>query len=203
MSLAAPPTTRTRSYHHGDLRETLIDAGVAAVELQGFEHLSLRAIAQGIGVSPSAAYHHFADKDALLREIGFRAITMLDATVIAAAQRIPGADADAVVERTAAAATAYVHFALDHPNLFRVAFSGVCTTPSEEEGPGYRYLVSLLDDLVATGALNREARAGAEQVMWATVHGLATLMLEGHLERDHIGTYLATMQRMMRGDQAQ
>ena len=199
MSVATVTQARTRAYHHGDLREALIRGGVEAVEAQGFEHLSLRAIAQNIGVSPSAAYHHFADKDALLREIGLFAIAELDAAVIDAARAVPGNDAEAALARSAAAGQAYVTYAIDHPNLFRVAFSGLCGAPTDHDAPGYQYLVGLLDDLVATGALNHDARDGAENVMWATVHGLAVLIIEGHLDRGDVATYLGTMQRMMQG----
>lgn len=197
MSIATVAPARTRAYHHGDLREALISRGVESVEANGFEHLSLRAIAQSIGVSPSAAYHHFADKDALLREIGLYAIAELDTAVIDAAEAIPGSDVEAALARSAAAGEAYVTYAIEHPNLFRVAFSGLCGAPTDHEAPGYQYLVGLLDDLVDTGALNRDARDGAENVMWATVHGLAVLIIEGHLDRSDIATYLGTMQRMM------
>jgi AcrR family transcriptional regulator len=204
MSVAVEYTQRARGYHHGDLREALIEAGMAAVAAQGFDHLSLRAIAQEIGVSPSAAYHHFADKDALLRDVGLRVVAMLDEAVIQAAQSIDGTDAEAALARSAAAGMAYIDFAVNNVNLFRAAFSGLCSsTAPGDEGEGHRYLMSLLDDLVATGALAQGARAGAEQVLWATVHGLAVLIIEGHLERADIPTYLATMQRMMRGDEAQ
>jgi AcrR family transcriptional regulator len=193
-----------RGYHHGDLREALIAAGITAVESDGFEHLSLRAVAQVIGVSPSAAYHHFSDKEALLREIGLRAVAQLDQAVIEAAQAISGSDAQAALARSAAAGQAYIEYAVDHPNLFRAAFSGLCANTSPgEEGDGYQYLMSLLDDLVATGALATRARDGAEQVLWATVHGLAVLIVEGHLERTDIPTYLTTMQRMMQVNEAQ
>jgi AcrR family transcriptional regulator len=204
MSVAVAYTQRARGYHHGDLREALIEAGMAAVAAQGFDHLSLRAIAQEIGVSPSAAYHHFADKDALLREVGLRVVAMLDDAVIDAAQAIEGTGAQAALARSAAAGMAYIDFATTNVHLFRAAFSGLCSsTAPGDEGAGRQYLMGLLDDLVETGALAQGARNGAEQVLWATVHGLAVLVIEGQLDRADIPTYLATMQRMMRSDEAQ
>lgn len=202
MAVAVEFVPRSRGYHHGDLREALLEAGISAVAAHGFEHLSLRAIAQGIGVSPSAAYHHFADKEALLKEIGRRVVDLLDSAVIDAAKAIHGSDSEAALARSAAAGMAYIEFAVSNPNLFRVAFCGVCAnTGPDEDGAGHQYLIGLLDDLVATGALAQGARDGAEQVLWATVHGLALLIIEGHLERGDIPTYMGTMQRMMRSGQ--
>ena len=74
---AVTPEQVGRSYHHGDLRSALVAAAVARVEEVGAEHLSLRAVAAEVGVSPSAAYHHFADKDALLGEVAATGLQML------------------------------------------------------------------------------------------------------------------------------
>ena len=95
-----------------------------------------------------------------------------------------------------AAGLAYITFAVNHPNLFRIAFSGHCPRPPErEKNP---LIVELFDDLVATGALPADLREGSEEVMWAAVHGMATLVLEGMFAVDEVPRCLAALERMMR-----
>ena len=113
---------RQRPYHHGDLRTALLAAAIREIESVGVEHLSLRSLATEVGVSPSAAYHHFADKDALIAAVAMQGFVMLERSVTEAAASLP-ATADPAA-RLGAAARAYIDFALVHPHLFRVAFSG-------------------------------------------------------------------------------
>jgi AcrR family transcriptional regulator len=186
--------TVERSYHHGELREAMIEEAIIEVREQGLDHLSLRSVATSIGVSPSAAYHHFTDKEELLTAVSQRAAQILNESLVAAAESVQGDDRAAALLRVTAAGRAYVDFALDEPHLFRAAFSGLHPTPDD---PGFQYLIGLLDELVATNALRSTERTGVEQVLWATVHGIAMLTLEGHLDRDQIPTYLATTQRLL------
>src|SRR3989344_594769 len=75
VSPPSPHTKPDRAYHHGDLRNALIDAGLTALEAQDASELSLRALARELGVSANAVYRHFADKEALLSALaaeGFR-----------------------------------------------------------------------------------------------------------------------------------
>ena len=58
------------SYHHGNLESALVDAAIGLVRKYGPDQLSLRAVSAEIGVSPSASYHYFRDKDALVSAIG-------------------------------------------------------------------------------------------------------------------------------------
>jgi AcrR family transcriptional regulator len=174
-------------YHHGDLRNALLERALALVAERGPEGFSLREAAREVGVSPAAAYRHFADKDALVAAIGADGHGRLAAAMERAASRVPGAPGS----RTRAAETllaigdAYVEFAVRHPSHFRVMF-GPCLE-SEGFAPGcapsgrdaFGILVGALDDLVATGAIRPEARAGAEISAWAGVHGLASLLVDG------------------------
>ena len=188
--------TKDRPYHHGDLRGALILQAICQVEAVGMEHLSLRSVAHEVGVSPSAAYHHFADKDALIAAVALEGVAQLDVSMASAMARYPREEAASAQERASAAALAYITFAVDHPNLFRIAFSGHCPRPPErEKNP---LIVELFDDLVATGALPADLREGSEEVMWAAVHGMATLVLEGMFAVDEVPRCLATLERMMR-----
>jgi len=189
-----------RRYHHGDLRSALTDAAVAQVDEVGIDHLSLRAAASTIGVSPSAAYHHFADKEALLSAVALAANDSLDASMQAAVAGVHGGSATAARARVRAAARAYLQFAIDHPRLFRAAFSGhaaVAGPGANQADAAYHRASALLDQLVETGAVPDSFRKGAEEIIWATIHGIATLILEGYLEADRLDEYLTDMERLL------
>lgn len=199
-----PVMEQARRYHHGDLRTALTQAAVAQVDEVGIDHLSLRAAANTVGVSPSAAYHHFADKEALLAAVAKAANASLDASMQAAVSGVRGSSATAARARVRAAARAYLQFAIDHPRLFRAAFSGHLATPAEPaaHSPGksdaaYHRAAALLDQLVATGAVPDSFRKGAEEIIWATIHGMATLILEGYLDASRLDEYLADMERLL------
>jgi AcrR family transcriptional regulator len=179
-------------YHHGDLRHALLEAALALVSKQGVESFSLREAARAVGVSPAAAYRHFEDKAALLAALAVDGMGRLALAMEAAMARAPGAagaPARAAAD-LAALGEAYVEFAVRHPSHFRVMFGPWCEHPGMGEVPPearpngrdpYQLLVDALDGLVRSGAISATARAGAEISAWATVHGLACLLVEGSL----------------------
>ncbi len=194
------PEHAGRSYHHGDLRSALVSAAVARVEEVGAEHVSLRAVAAEVGVSPSAAYHHFADKDALLGEVAVQGLSQLVVAVSAEVEAIPAGTKEAARLRFRAAGQAYVSFALSHPQLFRVAFSPYCLdkpgVPTTDDG-SVPILSALLNDLVSTGGMNAAVRDDSEDVFVATLHGLATLALQGMIPADRVPQLLSKIEQLI------
>ncbi len=194
------PEHAGRSYHHGDLRSALVCAAVARVEQVGAEHVSLRAVAAEVGVSPSAAYHHFADKDALLGEVAATGLHMLVESVGAEVAAIAGDTREAARLRFRAAGQAYVSFALSHPQLFRVAFSPYCLehpgVPTTDDG-SVPVLSELLNDLVSTGGMNADVRDDSEDVFVATLHGLATLALQGMIPAERVPQLLSKIEQLI------
>jgi len=190
--MANPSGAPSRArYHHGDLRNALLEASLALVAEQGVEAFSLREAARAVGVSPAAAYRHFEDKDALLAALAADAFGRLALGMERAISRAPGEPGSRAHAAAAFAAVgqAYVEFAVQHPSHFRVMFGPWCAeakvpVASLTAGPRdpYTILVDSLDALVASGAVRPEARAGAEVVAWASVHGLASLIVEGSLK---------------------
>jgi AcrR family transcriptional regulator len=169
---------QTRSYHHGDLRTALVDAGLKALESAPIEELSLRALAREVGVSPTAVYRHFPDKQALMGALAAEGIEQLGQYQQAAAAGA-GGNSDAF----GATGRAYVRWALANPALFRLVFG-----QGRDVGPsifGDNLAARLLQDR-ALHAVGGDA-AGAQRLMvqaWAVVHGLAMLMLDGQLPQD-------------------
>jgi AcrR family transcriptional regulator len=145
------------------------------LEEDGAAALSLRAVARRAGVSPGAPYRHYADRDALISAVaavGYREL----AQHLAAAHPAPSTPDD-----LAAVAVAYVEFALDRPALFRVMFGEPCDRDSSERVAAVAAISEYL------GAIVRQAFPGANQeamstAMWALVHGLAFLHLDGKFD---------------------
>jgi AcrR family transcriptional regulator len=188
---AGAPTHPRASYHHGDLRNALVEASLALVAEKGAEAFSLREAAREVGVSPAAAYRHFADKNALLAELALLGSQRLGQAMERAIARVAGkpGSAEHAAAVFAAVGLAYVEFAVANPAHFRVMFGPWCEhlfppppapQPGEARDP-YAILVDCLDALVAAGVVKAQERAGAELAAWAYVHGLASLIVDGVL----------------------
>lgn len=176
----------TTRYHHGRLREALVDAAVEAARERGPDGLALRELARRVGVSHNAAYRHFADREALVAEVAAEGLRQMMATLQRRLAEV--SSQDPVVRarrRLAALARGYVEFAVTEPGLFRVVFTAYPTLsdPRDAELPEdldtFGLLSSTLDDLVDVGVLHPDARPGAEISCWSGVHGFAMLHLDG------------------------
>ena len=179
------PRRRTkREYHHGDLRNALIDAALSTLETRGWHELSLRDVARQAGVSHTAPYRHFASKEALLAALAGVGYTELADTMEAAVRASPG-DPAAQLRGTG---RAYVSLALRRPALFRLMFSGaICSIPpggtfSEVAGRSFALLVRLITEGQAAGVLREGPPEQAALTAWSTVHGLGLLLLERQLD---------------------
>lgn len=165
-----------RSYHHGDLRTALVDAGLAALADTALEDLSLRGLARDVGVSPTAVYRHFPDKAALLRALADAGLERLG--------RYQQEAAEAAGSEAAFGATgrAYVRWALANPALFRLVFA--CNDPLGETVFGQSLAARMLQSNAAAATRNPEEAQRLVIQAWALVHGLAMLMLDGQLPAD-------------------
>jgi AcrR family transcriptional regulator len=163
------------AYHHGDLPGACVRAAVELLEAGGSAELSLRAVARRAGVSPAAPYRHYADREALasaVAAVGYREL----AARLAAAHPSPSTP-----EELAEVAVAYVEFAIERPALFRLMFGEPCDRDN-------------MDRVAATGAVSAYLRGIVERsfpdgdaealgtAIWALVHGLAFLHLDGKLD---------------------
>jgi len=178
-------------YHHGDLRGALLDAAEALVRERGADGWSLREASARVGVSPSAAYHHFASRDALVCALSQRVIARSGELLRDAADQASGDPHQPLV----AFGAAYVRWALDDPAVARLVFgashgsSDVVVSPHPHD-----VLAAELDRL----GLDAKARPGAEFVVWAAVHGLATLLLDGLVRLDDEHAIAREAERVVR-----
>jgi AcrR family transcriptional regulator len=170
-------TDSKAGYHHGDLRTALIDAGLQLTRAGGPEALTIREATRRVGVSPNAAYRHFADREALLQAVAIAIQHRMTARMRASVRRRGPA------ELLRAVGIGYIKFALDEPGWFAVAFFGGARSDQTASAPPYLALVGALDAMAGAGALSPERRDGAEWPCWSAVHGFAELALHGPLRR--------------------
>lgn len=192
MSLLKPRGT----YHHGNLEAALIAAATQMVRANGAEHLSLRAVAAEVGVSPSAAYHYYPDKDSLISGVGTELFERLADQQEKAISQFPGKSAEAARARFRALGGAYFEWASKEPNLFRLMFGGYCAIEFadaemlRQESRAWNLLCSCLDDLSELGLISADIRPYGEILAWSTVHGATALIVEGHMPKDSFESVL-------------
>lgn len=208
-----PLTPRSRAaadtYHHGNLRQALLGHAVELAKAGGPDAVVLRDVQRLAGVSNSAAYRHYADRDALLAAVTEYAEARLADAMVARLDAVPRRQRKAgrALGRLRATGQGYVDFALAEPGLFRTAFAHNASEHDvhsrqpkdavESEHHPFQILIRCIDDLVATGALSPDRREGLDEAAWAAVHGLATLFLDGPLaEADASRKHLIT-QRLL------
>jgi AcrR family transcriptional regulator len=160
-----------RPYHHGDLRNALLDAARAILEEESVGALSLRAVARRAGVSHAAPYRHFPNHEALLVELASEGFAELRAE-IAEAALMPGAEPD----RVANVGAAYMRFVARRPALARLMFGP--QLPNREVFPSLAEAADGIGDEIGK-ALHDPALGLA---VWAAVHGLAMLVLENVID---------------------
>lgn len=179
-----------QNYHHGDLRSALLEAGIELAREGGPDAVVLREATRRVGVSPNAAYRHFADRDALLSAVSDAALATLATSIDSLFDAIPLVDAEATARaQLRAVGTGYVAFALDEPGLFHTAFfvptNLETSSAPTKAGPSGRSPLDLLtvalDAFVTTGIMPESRRPQAEFLAWSSVHGFALLCLDGPL----------------------
>lgn len=170
------------TYHHGDLRSELLGAALDIINELGPQSLSIREVARRTGVSHTAPYRHFADKDALIVAVVERGFELMQETVDALkAETEPD-----TVERFAATGLAYVEFAFKHPGYYRVMFSGDLLTANQSlQHTSADMFESLVNDVDACQRLGF-VRVGDPKMiaiaLWSTLHGFVTLANENRVK---------------------
>ena len=175
--------TKKKAYHHGDLKNALIKAGVEILAKDGVSGLSLRKVAGRAGVSHAAPYSHFVDKQALIAAISTEGFRQLYERISAVAKEYETKPSRQLAE----VAWAYVQFALDDPDRFKVMFSAVLEKEKEypefveESQRNFELVKMIVEANQASGML----RSGPSDLValsaWGIVHGFVMLLLEGQI----------------------
>ena len=172
-------------YHHGNVKEALVDAAMQFIEANDTERLSLRQLAKEVGITPSAIYNHFSDKNALMLAVKLRLYEEIDQYF--AAHCLPSADPEQYLLDTC---LAYYHFAQEYPARFRILFAS--TLPREWSTPEFvevscRCLVrtrkTVLDIYNKYNiACSESDVVNTTLLIWSQLHGIIALKNSGSIE---------------------
>src|SRR5262249_3146976 len=163
--------TTSTAYHHGDLRQAVLQEAGRILEKERLEALSVREVARRAGVSHNAPYRHFPDLERLLVALAEEGFEML---------------ADALAKRPRREmGEAYVDFALAHPQRFRLMFGGRVKLP-KPDGRTYGTLRQSFADL-------GESADYAAAAAWGLVHGLSQLLLDGHFATEERRSFVRSV----------
>jgi AcrR family transcriptional regulator len=171
-----------KPYHHGNLAESLLEAVDELATKFGLEAVTLRACAKIVGVSPSSAFRHYADKRALLTAFATKALHQLSDSMDSAKKEADKNGSNAF----SAVGLAYIEFALDKPAFFRAMWREETTYTNDE---GYIAATKRLSSHLQGGFGETIADddphslSSQELLAWSSVHGLAHLFVDGPVEK--------------------
>ncbi|MDY6997391.1 MAG: TetR/AcrR family transcriptional regulator [Actinomycetota bacterium] len=180
--MTAGPLRRRRAPRGAgeQLREEILDAATTLLlETDDAKAVSIRSVSQRVGVTPPSIYLHFADKEALLDAVCCRYFEKLDEQM----QAVEGAGRDdvPVVEVLRAQGLVYVRFALQNPELYRIATMGHGRPGSDVDvtlnSSAFAHMRASIETLIADGSYPPGDPTTLALEMWATVHGVAALLI--------------------------
>lgn len=184
-NLPMPGRPVNAPYHHGDLRAAALQMGMERLESQEQPDLGLRALARDLGVSATALYRHFPNKDALLDALALEGLNRLGRNQAEAAAKAGGGhDGFAEVGIT------YVTWAVENPALLRLIYNRVGQVDLAADDPSAmgEAFFQLRAGIAATmpDEMSKDQRAAAALHAWSLVHGLAMLILDGQVAYDPV-----------------
>ncbi len=172
-----------KTYHHGHLRAALLEAAARMIAEEGAECVTMRALSSRVGVSHTAPYRHFADKEALLVAVAAEGFARLKARLQAI--ELPEQDDD--LARFQQMGVAYIAFAVDNPAHYRLMYGKEALRRAEHPhlqaaaDAAYDELVAIIERYQAIGAIKPESSHALAYIAWSTVHGLASLLVDGQM----------------------
>lgn len=178
---ATDSAEQTRSYHHGNLRETLLLKGLELLESSENADISLRELAREVGVSANAAYRHFANKDALLLAMASEGFTRFTQEHDAAMR-----NGETPMQRFVLAGRAYIDFARKNPALYRLMFGRFSASHHNDDANSagniaFQGLINMIAAVLQADPKSSQVN-GAAIHAWSLVHGLCTLILDGQFD---------------------
>ena len=189
-------------YHHGDLKQVLIDVGVKVLKEEGVKEFSIRKVAKRIGVSHTACYRHYRDKDTLLATIAEQGFILLYEKIKLETDQVRVE----AFEQLYKATEAYLIFGIENKAYLEVMFGIIPHEPhpnlSKSAGRTFQQLVQLIEACDEAGLLKEDSSLELAFAVWPMLHGLTLLIAEGHIrliDDDPVKRMHASLNRLLKG----
>ncbi len=188
--------TKKSTYHHGDLKKTLISTAIWIVESEGVEGLTMRKAARRAGVSHAAPAHHFGDRNGLMAAIAGQGFDLLYRAMRSAAEACDPSDA---LTRFKAAGMAYIEFATSHAAYFKIMyhplFADKSPYPDLEKASldTFHLIVAEISECRRRGFFQKADEREMALFAWTTVHGFASLAVNGQIRSKGYTRDLSTL----------
>ncbi|GEM46502.1 TetR/AcrR family transcriptional regulator [Deinococcus cellulosilyticus] len=183
--------SRSRPYHHGQLRDSLIQALLSLAQDTPLAQISLREVAKKAGVSHAAPYHHFESKEAMIEAATIECLRHLSQTLQTAVEALP--EKTHPVEKIKELGKAYIRFALQRSTEYQFInrtdvcnFQNMSSRLREVSQEAIHLLTRLVLEAQALGALRKDDPGIQVLALWSTVQGLANLLLLGFVLPDQV-----------------
>jgi AcrR family transcriptional regulator len=197
-----------QAYHHGNLKESLVNTALTMVEREGIGSITLRELTKRLGTSRSALYRHFDSKEALMHEVIIAGFERFDQAIEPTLHQ----KEFSVLERLNNMGRAYINFAVENPAIYRMIFGHEfkdvrednCDINDDTKANGFHALVTLLLEGQEQGLFKKEDPILQANVVWSMIHGLSNLLIDGHLHvKDNLDAiYTAGVQTLFEGIKA-
>ncbi len=175
MASTAADTVKKTGYHHGSLREALIDAAHELVSVSGTDGFTMADACRAAGVSTAAPYRHFSDREDLINALASKGFTILSERTQTALDAHPLGSTEAII----AMGQAYVQFAIDESALFRIMFGRPGHThdgPVDSECFGI--LLKAVENFLSVHPALKQPVMSVAVPLWTIVHGAASLLID-------------------------
>lgn len=185
-SLRLKKAMADKPYHHGDLYEALLQATLECVTQKGVQGLSLRAIAQAVGVSPAAPYRHFADKQEMIAAVATRGFEKMASRLSALPDAPP-------LLKLKAQARVYCQFGLEFPDYFALMFGSAIEDKSlypplsRATETTFLFFVSTISQALQAKLLRSAPPELIALTFWGQIHGFTSLLVNKQLKWDNLG----------------
>lgn len=175
-----PKKSLNKRYHHGDLRQALIDKTLKLLKKKPADQVSVADVARAVGVSSGAPYRHFKDRDALLAEVAAIGFDRLRERMEVEMAPYPLGEIDRVI----AAGYAYIRFSAENPDLFDAMWGSArikenYPVASEAGGLCYGSFIETLSRAMAAHGFGDRDPVAFGAPLWTMVHGYASLVIAG------------------------
>ncbi len=189
------------TYHHGRLKEALIDVAMDFIAEKGVEKLTLKVLAEGTGTTRSAIYKHFANKEALIEAVIVEGLDKFDAEVT----EMFFDEKRSLMDRFYLAGKAYITFAKKNPNLYKLIFGDeyahlreALFSLKDDSCSSFFRLKCTVEEAQEKGVFKKENAELQAIAIWSSLHGLSMILIGGFMEvhaqdEDAFDTIFATL----------